>query len=418
MDKFIDSLVVCARSGHLDHIVVYGYASPDGPFITNDKLAAERCQAIAEYISREAAIPMTSIETCPSGIAWVGLRSLVAEDEHVMSRAAVLRILDRFLPDAATNKSLSDACVKNLKAIDQGRTYHWLVANLFPKLRFSVAVYTGSARTRLADDPRFEAIEFATGDNSRNDSTRIAAENTPGSLTAGDAESSSQGSATGNFEIASCVATSGAEEASAEGPTQGGAQLTPPYKLVNPLNIKPLRRFALKTNLLYDAILLLNLELEWRIKRNWSLALEGGVAYIGKYGHGKAYRLYMLQPEARYWIRPRAPWHGFYIGAFAGGGLYDFERPVKGYRGEGIMGGLSVGFMWPLSRCLSMEAAVGGGYLYTRYKEYKPLDGHHVYQRTKDLNYFGPLKVKLALVWRFNDLNKSGRRALENNGSI
>ncbi|MDE6310614.1 MAG: DUF3575 domain-containing protein [Muribaculaceae bacterium] len=416
MDKFIDSIAIAAKSGRLERIVVYGYASPDGPFMTNDKLAEERCQAIAEYICREAAIPMTSIETCPSGIAWAGLRALVLEDEDVMSRAAVLRILDRFLPDAATNKSLSDACVKNLKAIDGGRTYHWLVTNLFPKLRFSVAVYTDNARSRMEDDPRFEAIEFQPEIKQGNHNTQLAF----GSIseTYEDAESASHCESIGSAGVISHDMAGAAEGRSSEDSMQGSAKLIPPYELLNSLNSNPLHQFALKTNLLYDAILFLNLELEWRIKRNWSLALEGGVAYIGKYGHGKAYRLYMLQPEVRRWIRPRAPWHGFYIGAFAGGGLYDFERPTKGYRGEGVMGGLSVGFMWPLSRCLSMEAAVGAGYLYTRYKEYKPVDGHHVYQRTKNLNYIGPLKVKLALVWRFNDLNKSGRRALENNGSI
>lgn len=170
--------------------------------------------------------------------------------------------------------------------------------------------------------------------------------------------------------------------------------------------IKPIHRLAVKTNLLYDAALLPNLELEWRINNHWSLALEGGVAWWGKYSGKKSYRLAMLSPEVKRWFLNRGPWHGLYVGLFGGAGLYDFEKPSKGYRGEGVMGGLSVGYMWPVSRCLSLEAAIGGGYLYTRYKEYTPIGDHHVYQRTKNLNYFGPLKVKFSLVWRLWNINK------------
>lgn len=173
-------------------------------------------------------------------------------------------------------------------------------------------------------------------------------------------------------------------------------------------SFQPAHRLAVKTNFLYDAILLPDLEVEWRFNDNWSVALEGNLAWWGRYKYEKSYRLAMISPEVKRWIRPRAPWHGFYVGLFAGAGLYDLEYKNRGHRGEGVMGGLSVGYMWPLNRTLSLEAAIGGGYLYTRSKEYKPLDGHHIYQRTRIINYFGPLKVKLSLVWRLWDLNKSG----------
>lgn len=180
------------------------------------------------------------------------------------------------------------------------------------------------------------------------------------------------------------------------------------------VSLRPVHRLAVKTNLLYDAALLPNIEVDWRLDARWSLSLEGGVAWWGKYSREKSYRLAMVSPELKRWIRPRGPWHGFYIGVFAGCGLYDLEKNTRGYRGEGVMGGLSAGFMWPVSRCLSLEAALGGGYLFTRYKEYVPIHGHHVYQRTKEINYFGPLKVKFSLVWRLWDTEKSRRHAGKN----
>lgn len=184
---------------------------------------------------------------------------------------------------------------------------------------------------------------------------------------------------------------------------------SPPYFSGNTLVTNVLQRIAIKSNLLYDAALMPNLEVEWRVNDKWSVALEGGVAWWGKYSNNKSYRLAMVSPEVKRWFRTRGPWHGLYMGLFIGGGLYDFQNGSPGYRGEGVMSGLSVGYMWPLNRCLSLEAAFGAGYLFTRYKEYHPSDGHHVYQRTRDINYFGPLKVKLSIVWRLWDTTKSRR---------
>ena len=169
----------------------------------------------------------------------------------------------------------------------------------------------------------------------------------------------------------------------------------------------PIHRFALKTNMLYYAALMPNIELEWRINSSWSVLLEGNVAWYRKDAKHKYYQILMVSPEARYWLPSGTVWHGMYVGAFAGGGKYDLENGHRGYKGEGALGGFSFGYMWPITRTLSLEAGLGVGYLHTRYKEYIPFDGHYLYQRTKDLNYFGPLKLKFAIAWRFNDINKS-----------
>lgn len=171
-------------------------------------------------------------------------------------------------------------------------------------------------------------------------------------------------------------------------------------------NHTPRHLFALKTNAIYDALLMPNLEFEWLFNDKWSVALEADVAWWSNDARHKYYQMLMVSPEVRRWFRTPEPWHGMYVGVFAGGGKYDLENGDKGYKGEGGMAGVSFGYMWPISRCFSLEAAVGAGYMYTRYKEYIPYDGHYLYQRTKSLNYFGPLKLKFAVAWRFYDINK------------
>ena len=75
---------------------------------------------------------------------------------------------------------------------------------------------------------------------------------------------------------------------------------------------------------------------------------------------------------------------------------------------EAVMAGLSYGYMFPIGRRLSLEAGIGIGYLHTEYEEYLPVDGHYVYQQTSRTNYFGPVKLKFALVWRLWNVNKKG----------
>ncbi len=172
-------------------------------------------------------------------------------------------------------------------------------------------------------------------------------------------------------------------------------------------NQQPYQKFALKTNILYDAALMPNLEIEFMFNRRWSLLLEGNVAWWKNDPKHKYYQILMFSPEVRRWFFTKDYWHGMYVGLFAGGGKYDLENGYTGYKGEGGMVGVSLGYMWPITRYLSLEAGLGAGYMFSRYEEYIPHDGHYLYQRTKDLNYFGPLKLKLAIAWRFYDINKS-----------
>lgn len=166
--------------------------------------------------------------------------------------------------------------------------------------------------------------------------------------------------------------------------------------------------------MLYYAALMPNAEIEWMFGDRWSTALEAQAAWYAKNSPHKAYRLAVATPEVRYWIISRSRWHGMYAGLFGGVGLYDLSNGKKGYEGEGVMAGLSAGYMWPIGKRLSLEAGLGAGYMHTRYKEYVPIDNHFVYQLTKDFNYFGPLRLKLSLVWRFQSKDSSRRNNREN----
>lgn len=158
----------------------------------------------------------------------------------------------------------------------------------------------------------------------------------------------------------------------------------------------------IKTNLVYDVLLMPSLEVEYRINERWSAAVEGNMAWWHRDSKHRYYQLATIIPETRWWFKPQGTRRGHYLGLFGGGGWYDLENGARGYKGEGGLIGLSYGYLFPVGRHFAFETGIGIGFMTTRYEEYLPLDGHYVYQQTSRTNYFGPLKLKFALVWNIN----------------
>ena len=167
----------------------------------------------------------------------------------------------------------------------------------------------------------------------------------------------------------------------------------------------------IKSNLLYDAVLMPSLEVEYRFSEHWSAAVEGNMAWWHNNGKHKYYQLATIIPEARYWFKPQGKRRGHYLGLFGGGGWYDLENGGRGYKGEGGMVGLSYGYMFPIGKYFALEAGLGVGFMTAKYEEYLPIDGHYVYQQTERTNYFGPLKLKFAFVWNIGRwIQKGGNK--------
>ncbi len=164
----------------------------------------------------------------------------------------------------------------------------------------------------------------------------------------------------------------------------------------------------IKSNLIYDVLLMPSLEIEYRFNERWSAAVEGNIAWWHNNGKHKYYQLATIIPEARYWFKPQGSRRGHYVGLFGGGGWYDLENGNTGYRGTGGMVGASYGYMFPIGKYFAFEAGVGVGFMTTKYEEYLPQDGHYVYQQTNRTNYVGPLKLKFAFVWNIGRWTEKG----------
>lgn len=160
--------------------------------------------------------------------------------------------------------------------------------------------------------------------------------------------------------------------------------------------------FILKSNLIYDAMLAPSLEIEYVINDRWSAGVETSIAWWHNNNKPWFYQIATLIPEVRYRIDARKQGHYHSVGLFGGAGWYDLEYKKTGYQGELWMAGLSYSYSFPINKLLGFEAGIGLGFMSAKYEEYLPQDGHFAYQQTTRTNFFGPLRLKFALVFDFN----------------
>lgn len=118
----IDSVPV----GDIQHIYIHGYASPEGSYINNTRLAKGRSEALAQYIVEKYQLndSLFSIESTPED--WVGFKRLVIASD-IERKEDILAIID----------SHQGADEKEAKLKKLGAPYLYIWKEWFPALRHS-----------------------------------------------------------------------------------------------------------------------------------------------------------------------------------------------------------------------------------------------------------------------------------------
>ncbi len=106
-------------------IVLHGYASPDGNYDNNDKLALSRTKAVLEYISSLCSIDKQNIKICSTAEDWQGVRDYV-EKHEVPQRQIVLDIIDSDMQPDEKEKAI---------AAKAGKAHRYLIDKVYPQLR-------------------------------------------------------------------------------------------------------------------------------------------------------------------------------------------------------------------------------------------------------------------------------------------
>ena len=170
---------------------------------------------------------------------------------------------------------------------------------------------------------------------------------------------------------------------------------------------------AIKTNLLYDATLTVNLGAEVAVAPRLSDDLSGNLNAWTLSG-GKRWKHRLLQPEARYWFCDAIAGH--FVGAHLLGGQYNVGALSHGfeflgtnfknlensrYQGWFAGAGIAYGYSWMLGKHWNLEAEIGVGYIYTRFDRYPCTECGSKLEEGRHHNYVGPTKAAINLVYVF-----------------
>ncbi len=174
--------------------------------------------------------------------------------------------------------------------------------------------------------------------------------------------------------------------------------------------------FAVKSNVLYHAVTMFNVEVEVPVGKHISVLAEDVFPWW-ETGNKYCLQMWEMGLEGRYWFRPWNPrgkdkLRGWFAGLYGMSAKYDFQydRDID-WQGEYWSTGLTGGYAMPLGRKKwgNLEFSLSAGYLNTQFRHYQPTDIYDklIHDRPLDgkASYVGPTKAKISLVIPINVLN-------------
>ena len=363
----------------LQHIRILSAASPEGNSALNKRVAKRRGERLRDYLKETLVLPDSIFTVSSAGEDWQGLAALIAR-EKTPWRNKALQII-RHTPEWVTrNGKVVDGRKRQLQNLDGGKAWKYMLDNHFYTLRTGAVV----------------VCEVKT----------LAAESTPSAAEA-------------RLEQARL------EQARPESASQQSASQSPsspPFPAI-PSQVHPSSEsqappvasyFALKSNLLYDALLVPNLSLEASISGGWTLGAGGMFAWWSKDAKHRYWRIYGGDLEIRKYfgtLSKSKPLQGHHLGIYGDFLTYDFEFGAKGYQSKATYAaGIKYGYSHPIATRLNHDFALGIGYLHSNYKTYVPRDGCYVYQETKKRKWLGPTQAEISLVWLLGKGNTNKKK--------
>lgn len=325
----------------LNHVSIKGYASPEGSYANNERLARERTNSLCQYVASHCGLSTDLISMDYVAEDWQGLRLHVARSDR-KERAAILQLIDSSMePDA------------KLAAIAQRHpaAYQWMSDEVFPLLRHTD--YEIDYTQRSVTEHRGRVVT---------DSLRHLA-----------------------FDTVATVVPQLEQRIAA-------------YRPVAALKTNLLYDLALAPNI--EAEITLGRNARWSLMAEytnpwwrWSYLDE---SYEIQEAGLELRRWFSPRCDGgRPWLC------GHFFGVYAAGARYDLERHQVGDQGDVFSCGLTYGHCWPLSRHWNIEASLSAGIIAGERRHYTAEFGstHLIYKYTKNLFYAGPTKLKLSLVW-------------------
>lgn len=340
---------ILANPNRIDTVFINVFSSPEGKLSFNQWLTERRADRILSFIIRHSdgkinpdRIIVNKVPEC-----WEGLIKAVEQNYYGKHRERVLEILNN---DSLTNHQKKIA----IKYIDWGVTWSFFIKEYMTTLRFAEEVIIKRKYTLPTVQELTSKVQSALP------SADILPVNVP-------------------------VACPVVEKSVFEESGQGNFCL------------------GIKTNLLYDALLVPNLGLEFHLGKGFSLEASYCHAWWDKQSEHKYWRIYGGELGLRRYFGGKSDWSplsGHHVGIYGQCYTYDFELGKRGQLSDMTYGvGVEYGYSLPICRSLNIDFGIGLGYLGGEYSIYDPDKGCYVWQTTMQRHWFGPTKLEISLVW-------------------
>lgn len=394
----LDSVITKVRS-YMDEnrdfeVVIRSYSSPDGDLRSNNRLTRLRGDSLASYIIRYTGIDPGKVTCEPEGIGYDILRTLVEKDTQVPDREQVLDAL-RTVPETVEYAPgmVKEQLKVRLLTIAGGRAYAYMKQHMFPKLRNSMTVLL-IVRRRDAGEPLRQYIPESVPEVyalSAREGDPILAAQRP-AVVAGDRGAASVVPA----DSAVAVAPEADSAVAAVPAVDSGKTVSGRKKSSFTWESS---RWWLKTNLPFYALVVPNLAVEVRLADQWSLDIP---VFYSPYtvARNYRYRVFALQPSARYWLKPGMKGHFF--GVHLLGGMFNISVDERNrYQDtDGMWGaGLDYGYALKFSKHWGMEFNIGVGYIWTRYDTFYNVE-NGISWDTSIANYLGITRLGISLIYK------------------
>lgn len=340
----IDSMVLTPRM-KVERITVLGTASPEGPYDNNVRLATNRAKAFIRILQNRYSFPdsIYAVSTIPED--WEGMRIMLTENDSIPYAATVLSFLDE-------SEHLAPAVREyRLKKLDGGRPYASMRNHVLPYLR-RASVTVDYDTEWLRRRQLFRPIAVA-----------------PVTL-------------------------------------QPATDIVWPELDIQPHPVSaPRKRFwAIKTNLMWGAILCVNLGFEVELWPRWSLDVP---VWYSPYDITRTWRIRLLasQPEVRYWLKEAGVGHFFGVHTSIIGfnvsfnGDYRYQDPNHAAFGAGI--GYGYAFHLDKSHRWGLEAQIGVGYIGYEWIKYHNTGRNGAEISRGKGTYWGVTRGGLTIAYKF-----------------
>ena len=334
----------------LHHITLTGYASPEGTYANNTRLAAGRTEALKQYIASIMHLDTATISTESVPEDWQGFRRYV-EASTLTHRDDIIAIID--------TEADPDDKLRRIQTTFPA-DYRTILADAFPPLRRTDYTIAYTRRRTWQEEHIMlndTTVALPTGQRLPDTHARLRP-----------------------YVPFMALKTNMLFDALA----------CPNFEIEIPFGRE--RQFSVMAEYWFP----------WYIWRHNSNAYQ-------LLNWGAEFRYWWSRCNAT-----RAPLTGHFIGIYGAGGYYDFEWHSDGEQGEYASAGVTYGYSWPIRRRLNLELSISAGVIWGPQRHYEGQfnDTHLIWQYNHNLFYVGPTKLKLSLVWLlFNTHHREARRA-------